>query len=738
MTHQAEPAPRPAPWPLRVAATIWRLAGLLLGLLAAWRLYGTEHVREFQAGPPSGLGERLLAFAVAVSVESLGFGLLALILALAALPLAALLFPGRQRPEARAGALGVLAGGFALWAWRGTYFAGEWLPFLSPPELLLLNLLGTILWALPPALVAAVFARLAPRRSAAAIGWSAGLFWLAGGAQALARVTRHPDGPTSAGALLEAGLALGLAVLLAVLAALPWRPRPAAAPGARRYQAARRALGGALLALLALTPLALWIESRREQPQLEMHAAAAGGENQASPTAPNLVYIVVDTLRADALSCYGYPRPTSPRLDALAAGGALFEDLMASAAWTKPTTGTLLTGLYPSRHGALYHGSMLRLPSGQRTLAEAFQGAGWHTAAIVTNPNIQAVFDFDRGFDTYFDSPVVDTLPKAALRSAWFGRLLIALTRYQFNWNYANDNQAVNRRALPWLEANRDRRFLLYLHYIDPHSPYAPPAEYRRRFAQSHGLVLHNERKARVGRDLYDGEVAYQDMGLGQIFDQLERLGLSDRTLVAITADHGEEWFEFGSLGHGQSLSQPLVHVPLILSGPGIPRGARVPAPVETVGLPATLLELCGLLEAGGRFGDGQSFAGLLRGEPDRGERLFLENEFSMEHDVKDDFVLSGVRQGELKLVLTEKSIYRSEAGDILPMYELFDLGRDPGELEDRFDEPALRARRDDLMRALEAHARFLAEQGLRDQPPGLLSDEMRRQLEALGYLGGK
>jgi arylsulfatase A-like enzyme len=737
MPPQADPASRRAPWPLCVAGAFWRLSGVLLGLLAAWRLYGTEHVREFQAGPPSGLGERLLAFSVAVAVESLGFALLALLLALWALPLAPLLFRGRPRAEARAGALGVLAGGLALWAWRGTYFAGEWLPFLAPLELIGLNLLGTALWSLPPALVALVLARLAPRRSATAIGWSAGLCWLAGGATALARLTRHPAGPTSTGALLEAAAALALALFVAVLAAWPFISRPQA-PRAPRWRPARRVVDGLLLAILALTPLSLWLESRREQPTLALRAPAAGGDNGATAEAPNLVYIVVDTLRADALSCYGYPRPTSPRLDALAAQGALFEDLMASAAWTKPTTGTLLTGLYPSRHGALHHGSMLRLPSGQRTLAEAFQSAGWHTAAIVTNPNIQAVFDFDRGFDTYFDSPVVDTLPKAALRTAWFGRLLIALTRYQFNWNYANDNQEVNRRALPWLAANQDRRFLLYLHYIDPHSPYAPPGEYRRRFAQSHGLVLHNQRKAKVGRDLYDGEVAYQDMGLGQVFDELERLGLTDRTLVAITADHGEEWFEFGSLGHGQSLSQPLVHVPLILAGPGVPPGQRVAAPVETVGLPATLLELCGLLESGARFGDGQSFAGLLRGQPDAGAPLFLENEFSMEHDIKDDFVLSGVRQGELKLVLTEKSIYRAEAGDILPMYELFDLARDPGERQDRFDETGLAQRRDELMRALEAHARFLAEEGLRDQPPGLLTDEMRRQLEALGYLGGK
>jgi hypothetical protein len=127
-----------------------------------------------------------------------------------------------------------------------------------------------------------------------------------------------------------------------------------------------------------------------------------------------------------------------------------------------------------------------------------------------------------------------------------------------------------------------------------------------------------------------------------------------------------------------------------------------------------------------------------LRGQSDPDAPLFLENEFSMEHDIKDDFVLSGVRQGDLKLVLTEKSIYRAEAGDILPMYELFDLARDPDERQDRFDEAGLAQRRDSLMRALEAHARFLAEEGLRDQPPGILSDEMRRQLEALGYLGGK
>ena len=204
--------------------------------------------------------------------------------------------------------------------------------------------------------------------------------------------------------------------------------------------------------------------------------------------------MTVDTLRADGLSCYGYPRPTSPFLDSLAESGTRFADPVAAAAWTKPATGTIFTGLYPSRHGALYHGSSLQLPEGERTMAEAFRQAGYVTAGFVSNPNVKAVFDFDRGFDVFFDSPVEDTLTLACIRDTWFGRSLMELLRHQFNWKYENDVRQMNRHVEGWLAKNGDERFFLYVHYIDPHIPYDPPSPWREEFAQDHGFVTFEKR----------------------------------------------------------------------------------------------------------------------------------------------------------------------------------------------------------------------------------------------------
>src|SRR6185436_16124729 len=261
----------------------------------------------------------------------------------------------------------------------------------------------------------------------------------------------------------------------------------------RRGALVPRGLTLALLALLvacgAWTAMHFELSGARAAPRYATLGPRPAGAG------PNVVFVTVDTLRADHLGCYGYARPTSPFLDSLAAEGTRCADASAAAAWTKPATGTILTGLYPSRHGALYHGSMLNLPEGKQTMAEAFRERGYVTAGFVANPNLKKVLDFERGFDVYFASPVEDTVTLECMRGTWFGQVPMKILRHQFNWNYENDITRMNAEVLPWLEKNHEQRFFLYAHYIDPHIPYDPPAQYREEFAQAHGPVLFNERK---------------------------------------------------------------------------------------------------------------------------------------------------------------------------------------------------------------------------------------------------
>jgi arylsulfatase A-like enzyme len=451
---------------------------------------------------------------------------------------------------------------------------------------------------------------------------------------------------------------------------------------------------------------------------------------------PNVVFVTIDTLRADHLGCYGYPRPTSPFIDGLASEGTLCKDASASASWTKPSTGTLFTGLHPSRHGALYHGSLLHVPDGKQTLAEAFRSHGYVTAGFVANPNLKRVFAFDRGFDVYFDSPVEDTVTLACIRGTWFGRLLMEFLRHQFNWNYENDCVRMNSEVLAWLEKNRQQRFFLYLHYIDPHIPYDPPARYRDEFAQDHGTALFNERKRRVGIDLYDGEIRYCDEAVKALVAKLREYGLWEDTLLVLTSDHGEEFFEHGVLGHGFSLYQEVVRVPLILRGPNVPVGAVLDSPVQLLDLPATVLALAGTGVK--EFGDGSSFHARLRAldEPEH-QDIYLESEFGQDDSDPRSFVFTGLRTGRWKLVLTEENQFFPPSDPRYGTGALYDLVADPEERRNLFRADDNQALIQGMMERLRRHSQYLAEHGFRDVPPAALTPEIEAELKALGYIGG-
>ena len=272
---------------------------------------------------------------------------------------------------------------------------------------------------------------------------------------------------------------------------------------------------------------------------------------------PNVLLVTIDTLRADRVGAYGLVDAATPTLDRLAANGVLFEQATAAAPLTLPSHASILTGQYPPTHG-VRHNAIFRLGDEAETLAERFQAAGVDTAAVVGAAVLDPAFGLDQGFDHY-DAE----LPQERSAAAGF---------------FERSAEGVTDAALSWLRRT-DGRFFLWVHYYDVHGSYHPPEPFKTRFAKRP----------------YDGEVAYVDQELGRLLQGLAQSGRQSNTLVAVTADHGEGLGEHGEAYHSYLIYDSVLHVPLLLSGPGVPAGRRVSSVVSTTGLAATLLHLAGL-----------------------------------------------------------------------------------------------------------------------------------------------
>lgn len=329
-----------------------------------------------------------------------------------------------------------------------------------------------------------------------------------------------------------------------------------------------------------------WRGAVLKRPRLLGHAQ--GGEVTGAVPLPvaesgpvgDIVLFLVDTLRADRLGCYGQVRPLSPRIDALAARGVVFEQARAETSWTKPATASLLTGLGPLAHGV--HDPTLGLSEETTTLAERLRDAGYRTGAFVASAHITEASGFAQGFD-HFDLAFVDA-------------------------------ETVVDRALAWLDAPEQRTgrpAFVFLHVVDPHGPFEPPPAERARFAATvvdpgagsqARLQAINDRAVPLDAtvlgdlwQLYDAEVAYTDRQLGRLVDGLVTRDRFERALVAVTADHGEAFWERRVLGHGWDLYQEVTRVPLVLRLPGDARAAeRVSEPAALRDVVPTILAQLG------------------------------------------------------------------------------------------------------------------------------------------------
>lgn len=315
---------------------------------------------------------------------------------------------------------------------------------------------------------------------------------------------------------------------------------------------------------------------------------------------PNVILISLDSCRADHLSSYGYRRPTTPNLDALAARGALFLNAYSSTSWTLPAHMALFTSLPDSVHGVNDNGRPALDPA-RVTLAQQFKAASYETAAFVSGPYLHAAFGFDRGFDRYVNCT---SYPDA-------NPLLGPRRRAIHDQSHVDvTNPRLFGAVDAWLETPHDRPFFLFIHVWDIHYDYIPPPPFDKRFDPDyHGLVTATdyERSPAIhaGMDprdlehivaLYDGEIAYTDDYLGRLFKRVDELGLAARTLLVVTADHGDEFFEHGNKGHQKTLYDEVLRIPLIMHWPGrVPERVRVKEQARIIDIAPTIRALCGL-----------------------------------------------------------------------------------------------------------------------------------------------
>jgi arylsulfatase A-like enzyme/tetratricopeptide (TPR) repeat protein len=408
----------------------------------------------------------------------------------------------------------------------------------------------------------------------------------------------------------------------------------------------------------------------------------------------NVVLVTFDTTRADRIGAYGNDRIETPILDGLAADGILFSQAVSVAPITAPSHSSILTGLYPTAHGFRDNGLFV-LEDHQITLAEMLREQGYATAAAVGAFPVVSQFGFDQGFDLFDDH-------LTGMYEDYLGERAVPKEQLFFDERRAAQ---VNEAVLPWLEQRGDQPFFLWLHYFDPHQPFEPPPPYDQLYAD----------------DLYNGEIAYTDSRLGHLLAQLERLGQLDRTLIVMTADHGEGLGEHNELTHAMLAYDSTLHVPLIIRPPSgaAPAGRVIEDRVGVVDIVPTVLDLLGLpLPEHLHGGSLQPLWSTDEASSRYTPRYYAEN--------LSPRLTHG--WGELRVLYDGPLKYIHG-----PRPELYDLTVDPKELDD-----LLARKPEDAARMREALAGFIQDHAA-DQPveTRALDPELVRRLQSLGYLHG-
>ncbi|UCD58673.1 MAG: sulfatase [Candidatus Hydrogenedentota bacterium] len=497
-------------------------------------------------------------------------------------------------------------------------------------------------------------------------------------------------------------------------------------PSARRFPGRFAVVAAHCLFLVVLLVWAVTgpiFGSLPVEDKIELSRTSSGSNGTAGPNRFNVVVLLVDMLRRDHLGCYGYERETSPFIDEMAREGIKFNNAFAPCSWTLPSVASVFTGLYPTMNGVRTEADAL--PSSWATMAEAFRENGYSTAAFITSPYLKKIYNLDQGFGWYDDRLLKRTFLHLAYESTSHLRIIprsIYSTKRllqvpvptpdeeEFNrwWSKKLNAENVNERVLKWVEKNRRGPVFLYIHYIDVHGPYRDPHPYMK--------YPTTEEEAMV--NLYDGAIRFVDEQIKRLMDALKELKVYDNSLIIFTSDHGQEFLDHNGTGHGGTLYEEQLRIPLIIFPSRIVPGQReIDAPV-------------GLIDLFPTFDDWLSL-----GFPRDDLAVSLKNAIltSDDTEIRTRKLLFGETdlRDSIRCVLLEnrwKYIESTAKGT----QELYDLLEDPAEQENLLPEHSALSR--NLKDTLDKEYATFQEKAAKASKVHL--DEWTRQsLKAMGYL---
>lgn len=419
----------------------------------------------------------------------------------------------------------------------------------------------------------------------------------------------------------------------------------------------------------------------------------------------NVLLITIDALRADHLGCMGYYRKLTPNLDRFAGSGVLFTQAISASHMTPTSFVSMLTSTFP-----LMNGGGFDISKRGTTLPLVLKAHGYHTGAFLSNPWLSAYYGYHKGFDVFDNS-----IPESDMGMRVLGKLL---SRGHTRVTPFAKAKELNKKAIAWLHDNRDD-FFLWLHYMDVHGPYGlrqNTASLLQSFLRRSALRTKNTSR-RI--DSYDAQIRYEDKMFGSLLYKLMELDILKDTLVVVTADHGQQFMEHGYYGHHSGLYDELIHVPLIIVGPGL-KSWIITQQISLLDLAPTILDIVGIEKPKTFLGD--SLLGLMRESGTEGGRLGAISETDV------PLVTSRLRGNQKRLDAKRrvvsfrtpkwKYIYTEGGQD-----ELYCLETDPGERENLIDAELETAT--ELRGKIAAHIQFEERKAARDD--GIIKAKIRK-----------
>ena len=466
---------------------------------------------------------------------------------------------------------------------------------------------------------------------------------------------------------------------------------------------------------------------------------------------PDYIFLVtIDSLRTDSVSCYHSNSDLTPNISEFARGAVIFEHAFSLSSWTTPSIASLMTGFSPPIHTVTKDSAVL--PGELPTLAGELIKKGYYTCAFGINPNLTKRTNISKGFLTY------DFYPKYAVERAIGSKLLkhfykfftaehvvdLAPGNVVLDWGSLINTEMLTDLCIQWIEKNRSRRkrFFIWIHYLDPHVPYAPPPAYVKEkesiasmgynFDQAidvlSGAFVPSEKEKKWMKALYDGEIRYVDDNLGRLFNALKKMDIYKNSLVILTSDHGEEFWDHGRYYHGHSMYNEVLSVPLIIKTPGSKESKRVVTRVSLNNIMPTILDYCHI-PLGKKELYVDSLLPFLNSHADTGNN----------GTISQPFVCSGVLYGEKRKALFFDR-YKYILSENSQKEELFDLHTDPLEqnlLNERIPGRLQEAKKilENLSRVSTYIKKLFNIKRNKTSETGKKQPGKRNKLETLGYL---